>query len=632
MWQAHSTLVGLACAVAWAGLPAQQPAGAMQTSGAAPPAATAAVSGTVVDGSTGAAVAGAIVALLVDGDEHKDSFNRRALTDDKGRFVFDGLAPNDRFTIGASKPGYLDGGFGDGPGASGGPVALREGEWRRDVRVKIWRPASVSGRVLDERGEPEVDVFVRVIRKVHLLGHDQLVAGTVTTTDDRGQYRLANLPPGDYLVQVPSVARAETPRPPMRPATVLTPDGQTPIVPDRFPLPPPPIDSRSLAYPPTFYPGTREIDQASVLSLGFADERAEIDLSLAPVPAFRVGGALEGPEDAWTGLTIRLLPRGGEGLGVGSEIATSEVGAGGRFTFLNVPAGTYTLDATGTVTQLIVPFGFTDPRLSNKGSVSEDLDVGPAGLQIQSTFASDAPGRYVRQPIVIDHDEASLVVPTRPTGTISGRIVEEIVPGVPTLGLAPSVTIQMNPADGSPALGVLRSRTPMTSTSDEFRIDGLLPGKYVLRTMAAFPKGWLVKSVTWNGRDYADTPFDAAQTQDFTGVQVVVTNGGATLSGFVRGETGAPLADATVVVFPADSSLWPNVGLFPRRIRSAVTPANGRYEIDRLPAGRYCMVAVAGTVRLDLEFLGAHEAAATKTALEWSRTTTIDLVVRRSEH
>ncbi len=168
-----------------------------------------AISGVVVDAATNSAVAGAVVQLAIEGKGRPGSAGSM-LTDAKGRFVFVNLQPSDHFTIGVTKFGYLDGGhgFAHGPGTSGGRVALRNGEWVSNVRIPLWRPAAISGMVVDERGEPAVDVYVRVIAKVHVLGHDEFASGSsglaVTTTDERGRYRFAGLAPGQYFVEVPS--------------------------------------------------------------------------------------------------------------------------------------------------------------------------------------------------------------------------------------------------------------------------------------------------------------------------------------------------------------------------------------------------------------------------------------------
>jgi hypothetical protein len=83
--------------------------------------------------------------------------------------------------------------------------ALAEGQWTSDVRVRLWRPGSISGVVRDEQGEALVGVPVRILAGVTAAGRLRWAAGVVTQTDDRGMYRFAGLQKGQYLVHVPSI-------------------------------------------------------------------------------------------------------------------------------------------------------------------------------------------------------------------------------------------------------------------------------------------------------------------------------------------------------------------------------------------------------------------------------------------
>src|SRR5439155_18345099 len=84
-------------------------------------------------------------------------------------------------------------------------VTVAADQWVSDLEIRLWRLGSITGRVLDERGEPAVGVAVRAFSTAWVAGHTQLVGTDVVTTDDRGEYRLANLMPGKYAVSVLSV-------------------------------------------------------------------------------------------------------------------------------------------------------------------------------------------------------------------------------------------------------------------------------------------------------------------------------------------------------------------------------------------------------------------------------------------
>ena len=123
---------------------------------------------------------------------------KSTITDSKGRFVFQQLAASD-YRIRTTKSGYtfdtLGQWFPAGNGIIGGTaIALREGDWIDNIDIALWPPGAISGRVVDERGEPVVGVLVRVLAQFPIAGTFQLVAGPVGMTDDRGVYRIAGLP------------------------------------------------------------------------------------------------------------------------------------------------------------------------------------------------------------------------------------------------------------------------------------------------------------------------------------------------------------------------------------------------------------------------------------------------------
>jgi len=325
----------------------------------APPA-NGVISGTVIDGTSGEALAGALVAIQpIPGSKPLVNVITRQVTDERGRFAFTGLGPNTQVTVTATRYGLLAGGFGRNrtPSEPLKPVILKQDEWLSGLRITLWKPGAIAGVVRDEAGEPVVGVYVRVLERIQIQGREDLAAGAMVTTDDRGAYRLTGLAPARYYIQVPSVqasipAGTNMPVSSSSPADVLDADDTYRLTASKYPLPPPSTGGRQMAYPLTFYPASSVLAQAAAIDLQYGEDRTSADLTLTPVPSVRVSGIIEGPPEALQALTLRLLPTGLENLGLGSEAATTLVEPDGRFTFLNVPAGTYTLDAPVSVTEL----------------------------------------------------------------------------------------------------------------------------------------------------------------------------------------------------------------------------------------------------------------------------------------
>ena len=163
-----------------------------------PVAGTGAISGVVVDAASSEPISGAVVYL--GPPNQKTGQPRRVLSDEKGRFVFLQLGPwPDGYSLGASKAGYLAGSSGAAGSASTTRIPLGDGEWFSTAKIVLLRPSAVSGTITDERGDPVVGAYVRVLTEVIVAGVPHLAGGPAAKTDDRGMYRVSGLAPGKYV-------------------------------------------------------------------------------------------------------------------------------------------------------------------------------------------------------------------------------------------------------------------------------------------------------------------------------------------------------------------------------------------------------------------------------------------------
>jgi hypothetical protein len=575
------------------------------------PKGTAAITGTVTD-AAGRTIAGAIVTLenRIPGQRSPTSSQ---VTTPKGRFAFVDLPASDTYFLTAAKTGYLGGGYNrTAPTGPSAPLALADGQWIRDVSVTMSLPGSISGIVSDERGEPIVGVYVRVLPQMFVAGRTQWLAGPVAVTDDRGAYRIGGLGPGVYLVSVPSVQSTlpigATIRPPgawsgtsmsdLRMASetakaaplVVDAGGGEQLVVGRYAASPISADGQRTVFPITFYPNVSTPAAATPIELGASEERAGVDLSLQPVHAVRVSGVVQGPPDAVGNLLLRLLPVGLEEFGQGSEAATTVTFADGRFAFLNVPEGRYVLEAKHALlefthasmpqpsTALPAPIPFST-RSASGGTMS----AAPPGIEY-SALRDGSDQTYWGQ-VRVDVSSQNVddvVLPLRRPVRLSGRV--EWAPGDTVPSSVPAPTLE--PADGRRSLGILSGAGFSLDAQSRFTIDGLMSGEYVLRFRAQ------VESIVWDGQDYTDRAFDGSAGRDFDGVVVTLTTQSSLVAGTVTDGGVALTSGAAVIVFPVDRERWSNYGLNPVRFRSVLTGTNGRFRIDGLPRGDYNVIAV----------------------------------------
>jgi hypothetical protein len=619
-----------------------------------------AISGTVKDGATGQPLAGTIVSLRIPSTTTPApqlASVQRQVTDAAGRFVFRGLAAASGYSLTTSRPGYGDGAFGQtmmlGPS---GVITLADAAWFQRADILMWKPGAIAGRVVDETGEPLVGIYVRALLRARVGGQPQILSGPVARTDDRGEYRIPGLGPGQYLIHVPSVQTTVTsdapagvlgtPMPPprfdflgiapvSRTDAVLPPVGNSRLVIGNYATPPPAADGRARAYAMAFHPGSPSVDGAAVVTIGASEERAGVDVQLLPVPAVTVSGSVAGPPEALRNLLLRLVPVGLESLANGAEAATTMAAADGQFTFLLVPAGDYIIDAPGSTFELTYTAGGTatalpqPPGLRLTSAQNGTLTSGPPGTGYSRRTGARGDGFWARTPISVGaQDIRSLIVTLRPTLVLTGWFAYESSSRVVRPPIQPSIVAE--PADGNPRLGSPRSARPGEfDPEDQVYIEGLLPGDYVLRLQSGGQ--FMIKTVTLDGHDVTHASIDTTTLSTKSELIITMIDKGATLRGTVRDDSGST-PDAAVLVFPVERAQWSRYGLTPVRLRSATVKGRSDFEISGLPAGAYHVVAVDGAHAMmwqDPTFLERAAAVATRMTLAWGDERQIDLPVTR---
>src|SRR5262245_34093719 len=160
-------------------------------------AATARISGRVTSVDGGRPMSRARVMITAGSDLPG---GRAMLTDESGAFDFTDL-PSGRYTVTASKAGYVSISYGQRrPLQAGTPLQLADGQQARNLDLRLPRGSAITGHVFDENGDPLPGSTVRVLMYRYAQGNRQLVPAGTAQTDDRGEYRVWGLNPGDYYV------------------------------------------------------------------------------------------------------------------------------------------------------------------------------------------------------------------------------------------------------------------------------------------------------------------------------------------------------------------------------------------------------------------------------------------------
>ena len=478
---------------------------------------------------------------------------KTALTDTEGRFEFKDL-PAGRFTLSASKSGYVSVQYGQTrPFESGRPIELADKQVLAKADIAMPRGGVISGRIVDEFGDPLPDAMVSAMRQTWSNGRRRLLpTGRTGSTNDLGQFRMYGLPPGEYYVSATLRNTDVT----MFDAALLGgassgASGSTP----------------ASGYAPTYFPGTTSAAGAHRVTVAVGQEAQNTDFALAPVRLARISGSVITSEGKpLDGAIVTAMPasRTGEaGLGFmgGGTGRTSKDGA---FSISSVAPGDYTLNVRS--------FRVVTSGADNMMTFSATIG-GPDG--------SD--GETAALPVTVAGDDLSnVVIMTAKGGTASGRLAFDGPSPPPSAGIritAVAADVDVPPMGGAGAT---------VKDDGSFQVRGL-SGRRLLR-VGNLPPGWTLKSVRLNGDDITDAGAEFRNGQEVTGLEVVVTAKQTEITGAVTAANGSPIKDYTVVAFSDDPQYWSLP--FTRWVSGTRPDQDGRFRLRNLPAGAYQIIAV----------------------------------------
>jgi protocatechuate 3,4-dioxygenase beta subunit len=287
---------------------------------------------------------------------------RVTYTDADGRYEFRDL-PAGRYTLTAEKAGFVRLAFGQRrPFEPARPVDLADGQFLDQLDFLLPRGGVIAGRVVDEFGDPVAGVFVQALRARSTGGERPLQVAGSATTDDRGDYRIYGLPPGDYYVS----------------AALRLWGGLAAVEP-----------GETTGYAPTYFPGTPNPVEAQRLTVGIGQEVDRIDFALVPTRTVRVTGTIVDSQGRPVGGVPVLLRAARSPLG----------GFAGRHTGFARPDGSF-------IVAEVVPGDYV--------------------LRVATRPGVDGEREFAAVPLSVGHGDLSgVVITTSPGATLSGQVVLE---------------------------------------------------------------------------------------------------------------------------------------------------------------------------------------------------------------
>jgi hypothetical protein len=484
------------------GQPQRMPARPLRP-GETPPKGTAVIKGQVRSDGTGAPVRRAQVRAMSMEARGGGVTN----TDGNGNFEIKDL-PAGRYTVTVMKGGFAQAQFGQRrPGDMGTPIELADGQTADKVNFVLTRGGVISGTVVDDGGEPMAGAQVAAMLFQFMQGSRRLVParsdGSTDRTDDKGNFRLFGLPPGDYFISASN-----------RTNNFMA-AGMTSTEQDGF--------------APTYYPGTPNVTEATRITVKGGQEinGANIPMIVARLARVR-GRALNSRGEPAAGTMAMLTPADPFATMMMTGMNNAMIGADGTFEFANVAPGRY------------------------------NLNVRASGMQNPNA-------EFAVLPVTVTNEDIDNVVITTYTGAVARGVVVtddgSPPPFRPEQVQVFAAMFEPGPMFMPPGQNRINDdyTFEMTGLFDRRRFNASAG-------MGA-AVGWYLKAVLFDGQDITDSGAEFMPGRTYDGLQIVFTQKTTDLSGLLTDDRGKPVLDATVIVFPANRDRWNYLSRYIRTMR-----------------------------------------------------------------
>jgi hypothetical protein len=580
------------------------------------PQGTGSIAGRILTADTGRPVKRARVTVSGGGRG-----GRTTTTDDQGRYHVTELAAGN-YNVSASKNGFVDAVYGQRrPQQPGTPVTLADTQAAAGVDLRLTRGGVITGIVHDEDGEALPRALVTVQRYQYIQGQRQLTPAGADQTDDRGQYRVFGLPPGEYYVSASTQGLGE-----------LLGRGLQQLAAGigalggrgggRVGAPLGPLtgsdEPEPTGYAPTYYPGVVSAPEAGRVMVGPGQEAGGIDFQIQLVPLATVSGIVAGAEEV---VPVMLMAEDAGGRGpLGGPTLTGRSQADGTFTISNVPPGKYVAIARS-------PGRSNDPKTAMQSIVVNGQNLGGVALSLQ-------PGVTLSGNITVESSGTPA-----PTDYSGFRVDVADVTPLPFGGGG-------GRGGGGGGRGGLAAGGGRAEKNGAFQIGNLLPGKHYIRIAGGAGQGqggqgqgrgqaqgqtqgqWTLKSVFFAGQDVTDQPVELKPGQNVDNVTIVLTDRTTEVTGTVRDARNAPMTAIPVIAFSTDQQYWRAQS---RHIQAGRTDSAGTFRLRGLPPGDYFIVAVDSVEQgewFDPAYLEQARTGAARITVREGATETQDLTLK----
>ncbi len=491
------------------------------------------VEGTVINAQNSRTVPRAGVHLI--GLKGAGSKSTRA--DGSGHFIFEHVEPG-QYKLTAARQGF----FSDEHKRDYQPVfEVAAGQYVKNMAVRLMPTAVVSGEIVDEYNDALQNVEVKLLARQVRLGQMYLRQAGKTVTDDRGQYRIAGLRPGKYYLEAEYKSNNEaveafknalvekilerTPR-----------GGAKQTEPIHLDMTQDAAD-QAFTYPPLFYPGSGDFQQAQSIQLNPGDEM-EANFIFVSAPVVSIKGRIT------NGMT-------------GAPAANAVVAA-------------YWTD--------YVEGEGLEGKVSPEDGTFEIQNLAPGFYKLQATFSEDGQTYQGEQTVEVgDHGAQNIQIAGLPDFAVAGHVTM----------ISDGRTVQKRTPVEFVGEGLM-PRVRATSVPPEFKFDAQLRPEHRYRVnILNLPEDYYLKSVLLSGHQ---TPPDNFVVNGRRGdLELVLSPNGGRIDGTLLDLNDQP-ARGSVMLVPDLSDPGP-----PELFRRKSAGSDGKFTFRGVPPGSYKLLAMEST-------------------------------------
>jgi hypothetical protein len=495
------------------------------------------VEGTVINAQNSRTIPRASVSL----QGMKGVGSRSTRADGSGHFIFDRVEPG-QYKLTAERQGFYSD---EHKREYQVMVEAAAGQHVKGLAVRLMPTAVVTGEILDEYNDGLQNVEVKLLARQVRLGQMYLRQAGRAITDDRGQYRISGLRPGKYYLAaeyksnhelteaVRTIVAAriaeQTQRGTKQPGTI-----HLEVSNDTGDLETLNNTGQSFTYPPLFYPGSGDFQQAQSIQLNPGD-LAEADFIFVSAPVVSIKG--------------RVV----NGM------------SGGPVTNASVAA--YWTD--------FVEGEGLPARVSQTDGTFEIRDVAPGLYVVRASFTEDGQTYQGEQTVEVGNQGAlNVEIPGLPDFEAAGRV---------TL-ISDGRTVLKRAAVEFVGEGLM-PRLRANSAPPEFKfVAQLRPEKRYRVNVLNLPEDYYLKSLQLAGHEMPPDNFVVSGRRG--DMELVLSPGGGHIEGTLFDGNDQPTRGSVLLV-PDLADPGP-----PELFRRRSAGSDGKFSFRGIPPGSYRMLAM----------------------------------------